>query len=1106
MKSFVKAWKEKVMIPTYEVGKPEKYPVFLEKRVYQASSGTVYPHPVIEKISDEKKNKEWDAIFIENEFIKIMVLPQLGGRIQMAYDKIRKRHFVYYNEVIKPALVGLTGPWISGGIEFNWPQHHRPSTYDPVDCTIEEFEDGSKTIWVSEVERMFRTKGMAGFTLYPDKAYLEIKVQLYNRTPHPQTFLWWANPAVAVNEHYQSVFPPDVHAVFDHGKRDVSEFPIAKGTYYKVDYAPGTDISRYQNIPVPTSYMAIASKYDFVGGYENDSKGGLLHVADHHISPGKKQWTWGNGDFGYAWDRNLTDANGPYIELMCGVYTDNQPDFSWMHPYEEKSFKQYFMPYYNVGVVKNATKEALVNLQIVEKDVFLKIYVTASYKNTKVLLYKNNELIWEDQLHLHPATCFEKKFEVLASEYLQLKVIVKDEKGTILVGWSPETEPEKEIPEPAKAAKPPRDISTTEALYLQGLHLEQYRHATFDPTDYYQEALKRNPGDIRNNNAMGLWFFRKGKFEKALSYFETAIDSLLLRNPNPYNGEPFFNKGVVLNLMGNKNEAYSSFFKACWNAAWQDAGYFHLAQIDCSRGAIDKALELIDKSLIRNWHNHKARHLKIILLRKVNKNKEALQLIEDSLAIDPFNFGVLYEKFLLFQKKEDLEKLTKLLRGYAHNYIEFSLDYAQAGDFETALSFLELSQNGSNAKYPMLFYLKSWYSEQIGDKEKAKKIYQYASTLPRDYCFPNRLEEVIVLQSACKLNPEDANAFYYLGNFWYASRQYEEAKQCWEHAVKTDPANPIVHRNLALLYYNITNEKQRSQYHLERAFKLDKNARLLMELDQLYKKMNKPVPERLEFLEKYRDLTQSRDDLYLELITLHNFDNNQEKALQLLEARQFHPWEGGEGKVTSQYTSLNVEIAKDQINCGNFKNAIKYLNAAKNYPPNLGEGKLWGAQENEIDYWLGCAYHQLNESTKAEEYWIKASKGLSDPGLAVFYNDQQPDTIFYQGLALLKLGNEKEANKRFENLIHYGETHREDKIKLDYFAISLPDLQIWEEDLDVLNTIHCNYLIGLGALGLNHFEKAKIAFSLVLSQNLYHLPAFIHLKMIHDLKRQVFNN
>ena len=359
--SEVHIWQETVLIPTYGIGEPDRNPMFFENRVYQGSSGAVYPHPIIDKIYDTKTERPYVGLFLENEYLKIMILPELGGRVQLAYDKLAQRHFVYHNQVIKPALVGLTGPWISGGIEFNWPQHHRPSTFSPIDYRLEEHADGSKTVWVNEIERMFHTKGMAGFTLHPGRAYLEIKAQLYNRTSLPQTFLWWANPAVRVNDNYQSVFPPDVNAVFDHGKRDVSAFPIATGTYYKVDYAPGTDISRYRNIPVPTSYMAINSAYDFVGGYEHDAQAGLLHVADHHVSPGKKQWTWGHGDFGRAWDRNLTDEDGPYIELMTGLFTDNQPDFSWLMPYEEKSFTQYFLPYRALGVVKNATQDVLLN-------------------------------------------------------------------------------------------------------------------------------------------------------------------------------------------------------------------------------------------------------------------------------------------------------------------------------------------------------------------------------------------------------------------------------------------------------------------------------------------------------------------------------------------------------------------------------------------------------------------------------------------------------------------------------------------------------------------------------------------------------------------------
>ena len=1100
--SIAKAWEEAVIIPTYEVGQPEKYPVFLEKRVYQASSGVVYPHPVIEQISDERVDKAWQAVYLENDYLKIMVLPALGGRIQMAYDKIRERHFVYYNHVIKPALVGLTGPWISGGIEFNWPQHHRPSTYDPVDYAIEENEDGSQTVWVSEVERMFRTKGMAGFTLHPDKAYLEIKVQLYNRTPQPQTFLWWANPAVAVNDHYQSVFPPDVNAVFDHGKRDVSEFPIARGEYYKVNYAPGTDISRYKNIPVPTSYMAITSKYDFVGGYQDDTRGGLLHVADHHVSPGKKQWTWGNGDFGHAWDRNLTDSDGPYIELMCGVYTDNQPDFSWTHPYEEKSFRQYFMPYHNVGVVKNATKEALLNLELDQGQATLKFHVTAAYPRCTVRLWSEAQVFLEEMVDLRPAQGLEKTISVGDTPYERLTAALYDADGNELVSWSPEARVSETIPEPARAAPLPEEISSVEELYLQGLHLEQYRHATYDATAYYREALRREPGDARSNNALGLWLLKRGQFARALTHFDRAIDTLTQRNPNPYDGEPYFHRGVALRYLGRPEEAYAAFFKACWNAAWQDAGYFHLAQIDCARGKLNQALELVEKSLVRNGHHHQARHLKVMLLRKLGQRKKAQRWVEDSLAIDAFNFGVLYEKHLLSGDQEDLDHLKGQLRDYGHNYIEFSLDYAQAGQWDEAIALLNVYADSKPQLYPMVPYFLGWYHAQKNDLTTADQRYDQAQTMPMDYCFPNRLEEVVVLQAARARRSPDARAPYYLGNFWYAARQYPEAQRCWEASAALDDTNSIVHRNLSLLYFNKTGQPALAQRHLERAFSLDvTNPRLLMELDQLYKKINVPVGKRRDLLENNPELTHARDDLYLEWVALHSFTDDFAQALQLIVQRQFHPWEGGEGKVPFQYVTARVELAKVALQSADYGAAVEHLRAAQTYPSSLGEGKLFGAQENDIYYWLGCAHAGQGNDALAQESWETAARGLSEPTPAIFYNDQSPDKIFYQGLALQQLGRAAEAATRFRSLIAYGEEHRDERVTLDYFAISLPDLLIWEEDLNVRNRTHCHYLIGLGALGLNDTERASAAFEEVIRLDRYHLPAHLHRAMVGVVHR-----
>jgi tetratricopeptide (TPR) repeat protein len=1069
-----KVWEEDIIIPTYEIGMPEKNPMFLERRIYQGSSGVVYPYPVIEKISDEKIDKRWHAIFLENEYLKIMILPELGGRVQMAYDKIKERHFIYYNSVIKPALVGLTGPWVSGGIEFNWPQHHRPSTYLPVDFSIEEKEDGSATVWINEQERMFHQKATVAFTLYPGRAYLEIRGTLFNPTPIPQTFLWWANPAVKVNDNYQSVFPPDVNAVFDHGKRDVSNFPIATGTYYKVDYSAGVDISRYKNIPVPTSYMAIKSKYNFMGGYEHDTKAGVLHVANHHISPGKKQWTWGNGDFGRAWDRNLTDSDGPYIELMTGVYTDNQPDFSWLQPYEEKSFVQYFMPYRELGLVKNACTDLLMNLEEDKGNVVLKLLATRDLNNAAIVLKVNDEIAFEDRVSLSPKEVYEKTIVLKPLKSLSFSAEIYSETGKKILSWTPEKETIKPLPQPAQRALPPAEVKTTEQLYLTGLHIEQYRHATYKATDYYGEALRRDPSDLRNNNAMGLWLFRKGKFAEAVPYFRRAIETLTSRNPNPYDGEPYYNLGLALKLQGENEEAYESFYKACWNAAWQDAGFYSLAQLSIIDGRWHDAEEEIEKSLIRNWHNHRARHLKTAILRHKGKIMQALKWSDESLEIDRFNFGCLFEQYLITNYNTTVKEfLLERMRQDSHNYEEIALDYIQSGLYDEAVQLLQLCIDEA-APSPMTYYYQAWAYQLLGKINEAQRVFESAAQQSPDYCFPNRLEAILALQTACNENPKDAYAPYYLGNLWYDKLQYDNAIACWELSASINPDFPTVLRNLALAAFNKGKNIPKAVSLLEKAYRLDENdARILMELDQLRKRLNYPHAERLSFLEARMKLVLQRDDLYLEYATLLNQLGHYEEAKAMIDKRKFHPWEGGEGKATGQYVLCRLELAKKAIAEKKYKEAVELLNETDVYPVNLGEGKLFNAEENEINYYKGIAYKGLGDTAQARESFLKATVGSSEPVQAFFYNDQQPDKIFYQGLAWRELGDENKAKSRFNKLIAHGEKHLFDECKIDYFAVSLPDLAIWDDDLNVRNKIHCYYVMALGYSGLGQEEKAE---------------------------------
>lgn len=1037
---------EKVTIPTYEIAEYDKNPMFLEKRVYQGSSGRVYPHPVCEGVADVKTDREYNAIFLENEYILVMILPEIGGRIQRLYDKTNGYDAVYYNEVIKPALVGLAGPWISGGIEFNWPQHHRPSTFDPVDYTIEENDDGSVTVWVGETEKMFHIRGMAGFTVYPDKAYLEIKGKTYNPTDRPQTFLWWANPAVPVNDNTQSIFPPDVHAVMDHGKRDVSTFPIATGTYYKMDYSAGVDISRYKNIPVPTSYMAYHSDFDFIGNYDYEKRAGLLHVADHHVSPGKKQWTWGCGDFGKAWDRNLTDENGPYIELMTGMFTDNQPDFTFLKPYEEKTFVQYFMPYKNAGALKNASTECAVNLETDGESVKCLAYAPCVQKNVKLVLTNKGEVVFEETADISPVDVFEKTVSVTYDDETDLRfAVIKN--GEELIGYTPVGENTEPVPAPAEAAKMPEDIETNEELFLTAVHLEQYRHATYSPEPYYLEGLKRDPSDIRLNNGYGKYLYNKGLFAESEKYFRAAIKRSTWKNPNPYDCEPYYNLGLALRAEGKADKAFDAFFKAAWDGAMQDKAYYQMACISAEKSDFDSALEYIEKSLVKGLHNIKARTVKTALLRLLGRTDEAAEFARETLKIDALDHAASYELYML--GCVDADRMHALMRGDNHNYVELALSYIAAGLKEDAAKILGMAPNNDE---PMVHYYMYFCTGDKSELEKAEK----ASPL---YCFPNRLEDIAVLGHAAGDDGEYAK--YYLGCLFYDKGIWEKSVSLWECcADKIQLAT--VYRNLSLAYYNKLSDSEKAKVAMEKAFAMDKtDARVFFELDQLYKILNYSCAERLENMENNAELLEKRDDLYTEYVTLLNIDGQYEKAYNCIMNHIFHPWEGGEGKITAQYRIALMHLG-----------GAERLEAALVYPHNLGEGKLAGANDNDIYYMLGCEYAEVDKE-KSEKAFRLAARGGSELSSAMYYNDQPPEMVYYMALAYKALGDVARAECLFDALTAYCGEHYDDEIKIDYFAVSLPDFLIFDADLNKKNKVHCCFMAALGYMGKGDKGKAR---------------------------------
>jgi tetratricopeptide (TPR) repeat protein len=1077
----VRAWEEGVTIPTYPEQLPDKNPMFFEKRVYQGSSGKVYPNPITDRVSNERSEKTYKAIFLENEYLYLMVLPEIGGRIHIGQDKTNGYDFFYRQNVIKPALVGLLGPWISGGVEFNWPQHHRPSTYMPVQHAIERSRDGSVTVWLSEHEPMQRMKGMVGICLHPGKSYVEAKVRLYNRTPFAQTFLWWANVGIRVHDHYQAFFPPDVTYVADHAKRAISSFPIARDFYYGVDYRKGVDISWYKNIPVPTSYMITESEYDFFGGYDYQKNAGVVHFADRHIAPGKKLWTWGNAEFGYAWDRNLTDADGPYIELMAGVFTDNQPDFSWLCPYETRTWSQFWYPIQQIGPAKNANRFAAINVEPLDGKLKVGVCVTETFENAKMLVKAGGKTVLEEICNLEPGHPYVR--EVRGSSDSLVQLLTRDGQEIIQYMAPKVQNTTISLPQPATEPPPPKDIASNDELYVTGLHLEQYRHATWYPEPYWEEALARDPLDSRCNTALGLLKLKRGQFSEAEKHFRGAIQRLTRRNPNPAEGDAYYYLGLALQYQERLQEAYAAFYKATWNYAWQSAAYYHLAEIDCRHLEFERALRHLELSLKTNSDNLNARNLRTTILRRLGASAQSIACATETQNLDSLDVWSRNELEILsgeptlggeVPESDGAKKIQTQVK------LDLAFDYAAAGFWGEAKDLLSDSVSKAEQAYPMALYLLGHCECKLGNHPEAIATWHNASNALPDYCFPARIEEMIALQAALAEKPSDARAHYYLGNLFYDKKRYKEAIREWESSVQIDSSFAIPWRNLGIAYFNIRKDADAALGAYENAFKANPaDARLLYEADQLRKRTGACASERLAILENQSRLVSQRDDLTVELITLLNQTGRAEEALGMLLSRRFNPWEGGEGLVSGQYVWAHILLGRSLLESGNPQKALAHFSAAREYPQNLGEGKHLLTRETHLDYFAGLALSQMGRDDEARQCWTRAA---DDDGPIMWLS-------YYRAMSLDALGRKEEAASLLRQMSDFAQKQMEAEVKIDYFATSLPNMLLFEDDLKTRNEVDCLFVLALTELGLRESERAMELLNQVLSLDCNHIAA-----------------
>ena len=1031
--------REQRVIPSYIPSEPNTLPFFLEKKAYQGATGRVYPIPYTDRLSNTAVDKAYDMITLSNEYIEVELLPELGGKIHGAVQKSNGYEFIYKNICIKPAMVGLAGPWVSGGVEFNWPQHHRPTTFMPTEATLQENADGSKTCWMGEADPFHRMRGMVGITVYPGSSVVEARAVVYNRTDAPLPFMWWNNLAVRVHKDYKATFPPDVEWGNDHDRRAVISFPVMKGVFQTArpfDYGNGTDATWFSNIKLPTSVMVMRgqSDMDYLGGYDFAANAGTVTVADHHYSVGKKMWTWGDGDFGRAWCANLTDNDDRYIELMTGVYTDNQPDFTYIMPGEMKTFTTIWYPVKDIGPVMNGSRDAA--LSFVREGSSLKVGAITTSKQDKAVLTVSvkGETIFTETCDLDPDNSILRTVTLPeGAADTDICVALTSAAGKKLISYQPVAPGSKKKPEARPIPPRPKDVESVEDLYLHGAHLEQYKHHTYVPEDYYMEALRREPNDLRSNHAMGRSMMEKGDWEASRAYLDKAIGRLKWRNDNPADPEPIYQKARLEMLCGNYDAAYQLFADASWQFGWRSPCLYEMASIDCRKGDTELAVQHLTESLETNVNHFAAR----TLLGYLTKDAAQMQAV---LARAPQDTFARYALWLMGG-----EEVPAFITGRPQDVIDAALDFMHAGlTAEAARVLATCTKADQMVKYYLAYV---------------------AGTAPEHcdltLCFPNRLEDIAVLKAFAG----DWQAQYLLGCIYYDRMNYDAALACWEESAKLNPDYAFTWRNMAQARFDHFNDPTTARADMEQALELaPDNARIVYELLQLYKNIKMPVAERLAFLEAHKELALQRDDCALDLVILHVQLGQFEKARELLLSRRFNIYEGGEGKLTRLHGWLYTLLGCKAVEAGDEAQAMKWFKEALVFPVNYGEGRHYSAQEGQIHYYTGLLLESQGDLEGAKAEWTEAAN--------------QPSHIseisFFAGKSLEKLGRTEEAKALYTAMLNNAEGRLANKDLHGYFGVGMPSPLPFELDIERQNSIPALLVKALAEKGLGQDASATM--------------------------------
>ena len=1031
-------------LPSYAISAPEKSPVFDCKWSYQRARRSIYPYVLNDNLYARKSEmKTWKALYLENEWLKVCVLPEVGGRLFYAIDKTNGYDIFYRQDAIKPANVGMNGAWISGGVEWNVFHHHRISTQMPCDWRLVANVDGSKTIWLGETERRHRMSWAIGITLRPGSSCMEIDGRLVNCTEDSNAMLFWANVATHANPDYQIIFPQNTEFAAYHAKSSICHWPVSVEAFTGVDaYTNHVDVSWWKNHTVGNSLFAFELPEGFIGGYDHGKDAGTMLVGNRHIVRGGKFWSWGPNS---GWPTTiLTDKMGHYVELMVAAYSDSQPDYNWSVPGETKVFRQFWYGVRNLKGIKMGDANAALNMEKrADGKLFLGVNGTRKLDDLTVKVLKKGEEVFSRKIAVAPDRPWSEMIAADGDETDYTMKLACGKTGREMLAYTPiKHDLSKPCPPEVKTPKRPKDILSTEECYFTGLRAEQFHQPYVDANDYFEEVLRRDPLDSRANTRLGIYWRRHWDLAKAEKYLRAALVRPTKDYTRVKDGEAMYNLGLVLAEQGREKEAEDALYRAVWTYEYNAAANLRLARLYAVKGDFAMALDRLDEALVYNGNSLDAKCLKATILRATGKTDAARTVVDAILAFDPINAYAACE-----QKKLGGEDIfTKLMRDEPESYLELSLKYKANGFGADARELLEAID--AKTAYPTV-------------KLHLGKIDEFLA-MDIGYCNPFRRETKDLLERLVKERPDAAKAWYYLGNV-YGNVDTAKAMAAWRKCVAIDPANAYALRNLGYGNWKWTQDYAAALDFYRRAIAAKPDeAFFLEEHDHVAEEAKRPVAERYAMLKAHHATAEKRSGALVAECVTGIFCGDYDRVLDLMRTKYFPTFEGA-ANFHDTYMDALLLKGGELEKAGDVKGAVKLYEECFDFPEAHQVFVFDKRRPRDVQVWyaLGCAWERLGDAAKAREYFEKAAA----------MDTLRTDYCYWKALCLMKLGRDAEARAIGEAMVRKGATHLDDYV--DFFDY---EGNRYGRTVDAKNAAVA-YTRGLGQLLLGDAKSALDSFA-----------------------------